>query len=91
MNKTRNGILVILFIAISYSLIANKDWRDLIGAAATAVVRPVLIPLVNVILEPANMYNHWLQTATKCHSLIGIAHPEALIEQFIEQKRGLII
>jgi len=68
MNKTRNGILVILFIAISYSLIANKDWRDLIGAAATAVVRPVLIPLVNVILEPAFVY-----TSALAMLLAGIA------------------
>lgn len=68
MNKARNGILVILFIVASYALIANKAWRDAIGAAATAVVRPVLIPLVNVILEPAFVY-----TSAVAMLLAGIA------------------
>jgi len=56
MNKTRNGILMLLFLAAVYSLSVNKDWRDAIGGAAAAAIRPVLIPLVNVIVEPTFVY-----------------------------------
>ena len=56
MIKTRNGILILLVIGAAYLLIINKSWRDAIGGAAEAVVRPVLRPLVNVILEPAFVY-----------------------------------
>jgi hypothetical protein len=56
MFKTRNGILILLVAGAAYLLIINKSWRDAIGGAAEAVVRPILIPLVNVILEPAFVY-----------------------------------
>jgi hypothetical protein len=56
MIKTRNGVLILLVVGATYLLIINKSWRDAIGGAAEAVVRPVLIPLVNVILEPAFVY-----------------------------------
>jgi hypothetical protein len=56
MIKTRNGILILLIVGAAYLLVINKDWRDAIGGAAEAVVKPILIPLVNVILEPAFVY-----------------------------------
>src|SRR5258708_7931843 len=56
MIKTRNGIAILLVAAAAYLLITNKSWRDAIGGGAAAVARPILVPLVNVILEPAFVY-----------------------------------
>jgi hypothetical protein len=56
MIKTRNGILILLSVGAAYLLVINQSWRDAIGGAAEAVVRPVLIPLVQVILEPGFVY-----------------------------------
>jgi hypothetical protein len=56
MIKTRNGILILLLVGVAYFLVINESWRAAIGGAAETVVRPILIPLVNVILEPAFVY-----------------------------------
>jgi hypothetical protein len=56
MIKTRNGILLLIGVGATYWLVINQSWRDAIGGAAEAAVRPILIPLVHIILEPAFVY-----------------------------------
>jgi hypothetical protein len=49
-------ILALVGAAAGYAVWANPGWQAAIGAAATQVVRPIVIPLVDLINAPAFVY-----------------------------------
>lgn len=49
-------IVLLASLGLIYLLVSMQEWRDAVGGAATALVRPILVPLVNIILEPSFVY-----------------------------------
>src|SRR5579871_4572939 len=54
--KTLIYLALILFAALGYRLAVSPEWQAALGASATAIVKPLAIPLVELINVPAFVY-----------------------------------
>ncbi len=56
MEKSLTGVVLLLVASLGYVVVSSPDVRDQIGAAASAVARPIIIPAVELINVPAFVY-----------------------------------
>lgn len=54
--KAVSWIVVLVFASLCYAIFSSPDLQHTIGAVATAIVKPVVVPLVELINVPAFVY-----------------------------------